>query len=237
VLPVTPGTFDAPGWIRTSGLCPRKAALCSAELRAFENGASDRSRTRTSAVQKGACLPLTLRRHDTSGQPIAGSVSRSVFYGARHRRESVTTRPPARRARRAKREPSECQFVTWPRLGWLRAKPPAGAGHRHRSVTPCPQWRRWESNPRPPRCKRGALPPELRPREERCGRVESNHHSARRRGYSPLSSPVLSVRVNWGGRTDSNRYLRGSQPRMLRYTTATTKLVRGRPDSNRRPLA
>jgi hypothetical protein len=28
----------------------------------------------------------------------------------------------------------------------------------------------------------------------RCGRVESNHHSARRRGYSPLSSPVLSVR-------------------------------------------
>ena len=29
---------------------------------------------------------------------------------------------------------------------------------------------------------------------ERCGRVESNHHSARRRGYSPLSSPVLSVR-------------------------------------------
>jgi hypothetical protein len=27
--------------------------------------------------------------------------------------------------------------------------------------------------------------------------------------------------LNWGGRTDSNRYLRGSQPRMLRYTTAT----------------
>ena len=28
----------------------------------------------------------------------------------------------------------------------------------------------------------------------RCGRVESNHHSTRRRGYSPLSSPLLSVR-------------------------------------------
>jgi hypothetical protein len=29
----------------------------------------------------------------------------------------------------------------------------------------------------------------------RCGRVESNHHSQRRRGYSALSSPVLSVRT------------------------------------------
>jgi len=29
----------------------------------------------------------------------------------------------------------------------------------------------------------------------RCGRVESNHHSLRRRGYSALSSPVLSVRT------------------------------------------
>ncbi len=38
-----------------------------------------------------------------------------------------------------------------------------------------------------------------------CGRVESNHHSARRRGYSPLSSPMLSVR-KWGDRPDSNRY-------------------------------
>ena len=28
-----------------------------------------------------------------------------------------------------------------------------------------------------------------------CGRVESNHHSQRRRGYSALSSPVLSVRT------------------------------------------
>ena len=29
---------------------------------------------------------------------------------------------------------------------------------------------------------------------EQCGRVESNHHSQRRRGYSAVSSPVLSVR-------------------------------------------
>jgi len=36
----------------------------------------------------------------------------------------------------------------------------------------------------------------------RCGRVESNHHSLRRRGYSALSSPVLSVRkANVGGGT------------------------------------
>ena len=34
----------------------------------------------------------------------------------------------------------------------------------------------------------------------RCGRVESNHHSARRRGYSAVSSPVLSVRSGRGER-------------------------------------
>ena len=39
----------------------------------------------------------------------------------------------------------------------------------------------------------------------RCGRVESNHHSTRRRGYSPLSSPMLCVRTE-GDRPDSNRY-------------------------------
>jgi hypothetical protein len=35
-------------------------------------------------------------------------------------------------------------------------------------------------------------------------------------GAHPCSAPA-----SWGGRSDSNRYLRGSQPRMLRYTTAT----------------
>jgi hypothetical protein len=42
-------------------------------------------------------------------------------------------------------------------------------------------------------------------RRRRRGRVESNHHSTRRRGYNPLSSPMLSVRVE-GDRPDSNRY-------------------------------
>ena len=36
--------------------------------------------------------------------------------------------------------------------------------------------------------------------------MESNHHSARRQGYSLLSSPVLSVRDEEGGRPDSNRH-------------------------------
>jgi hypothetical protein len=51
--------------------------------------------------------------------------------------------------------------------------------------------------PTPPRCKRGVLPPERPP--DRCGRMESNHHSLRLRGYSPVSSPVLSVRLIFGG--------------------------------------
>ena len=44
-----------------------------------------------------------------------------------------------------------------------------------------------------------------------CGRVESNHHSHWRRGYSALSSPVLGVRKDGSGRSDSNRQ-RGSDP-------------------------
>ena len=97
-------------------------------------------------------------------------------------------------------------------------------------------WRRWESNPRPPRCKRGALPPELRPPGVQCGRVESNHHSARRRGYSPLSSPMLSVRVNLGVAERTRTDTAG-------LTTPDAALhhghheLRGRPGSNRRPLA
>ena len=75
--------------------------------------------------------------------------------------------------------------------------------------------------PAPPRCKRGALPLELHPLVGRCascGRMESNHHSARRRVYSAGSSPLLSVRVELGGRPGSNRRRRGSQPRVLPTT-------------------
>jgi hypothetical protein len=67
------------------------------------------------------------------------------------------------------------------------------------------------------------------------GRVESNHHSRRRQGYSLLSSPVLSVRETIeGGRPGSNRRRGDHNPECCRYTTAT--MERGRPDSNRRPL-
>ena len=73
-------------------------------------------------------------------------------------------------------------------------------------------------------------------REARCGRVESNHHSLRRRVYSAGSSPVLSVRVIRVAdriRTDSAGL---TTPGACRYTTATM-CKRGRPESNRRPLA
>ena len=70
----------------------------------------------------------------------------------------------------------------------------------------------------------------------RCGRVESNHHSARRRGYSPLSSPVLSVRESVrGGRPGSNRRLGDHDPGCFRLHHGHHE--RGRPGSNRRPLA
>ena len=52
--------------------------------------------------------------------------------------------------------------------------------------------------------------------------MESNHHSARRQGYSLLSSPVLGVRIVRGGRPDSNRYREDHALECCRYTTATT---------------
>jgi hypothetical protein len=45
--------------------------------------------------------------------------------------------------------------------------------------------------------------------------VESNHHSARRQGYSLLSSPVLSVRNAEGRPTGFEPVPRGSRPRVL----------------------
>src|SRR4029453_12828345 len=73
--------------------------------------------------------------------------------------------------------------------------------------------------PTPPRCKRGVLPPE-RPLD-RCGRMESNHHSRRHQGYSLESSPVLSVRLEEVAdriRTDTSGT---TTPGACRYTTAT----------------
>ena len=84
-------------------------------------------------------------------------------------------------------------------------------------------WRWSESNRHPPRCKRGARPVELHPQRTKCGRVESNHHSQGRQGYSLLSSPLLSVRrrclFNIEGRpTGLEPALRGSRPRVLAVT-------------------
>jgi hypothetical protein len=75
--------------------------------------------------------------------------------------------------------------------------------HSRRTRAAAPQWRRRESNPRPARCKR-EVPSRAHPREK-CGRVESNHHSLRRRGYSALGSPVPGIRTKKGDRPDSNR--------------------------------
>jgi hypothetical protein len=60
----------------------------------------------------------------------------------------------------------------------------------------------------------------------RCGRMDLNHHSARRRVYSARSSPMLSVRRE-GGRPDSNRYRRGSRPRVLAVTPRPPRACSG----------
>jgi hypothetical protein len=51
--------------------------------------------------------------------------------------------------------------------------------------------------------------------------MESNHHSLRLRGYNPVSSPVLSVRLEEVAdriRTDTSGI---TTPGACRYTTAT----------------
>ena len=54
--------------------------------------------------------------------------------------------------------------------------------------------------------------------------MESNHHSARRRGYSPLSSPMLSVRVRLGRPT-------GLEPAPAGLTTPDAALHHGHHDT------
>ena len=54
--------------------------------------------------------------------------------------------------------------------------------------------------------------------------MESNHHSARRQGYSLLSSPMLSVRMRKGWPAGLEPAPAGlTTPGASIYTTATTK--------------
>jgi hypothetical protein len=62
----------------------------------------------------------------------------------------------------------------------------------------------------------------------RCGRVESNHHSQRRRGYSAAGSPVPSVRRKVD-RSDFEPTLLGSRPRVLAVTPCRPRKVEPAP--------
>jgi hypothetical protein len=144
-----------PGWIQTSGLCRRRAALSSLSYgRGKEPPAGVEPALRP---YKGRVLPLTLRRRE---------------------------------------------------------------------------WRRRESNPLLLVASEVLFLLSYIPR---CGRMESNHQSARRRGYGPLSSPMLGVRVR-GDQPGSNRYREAHNLGCLPFTPWPPR-ERGRPDSNRRPLA
>ena len=70
---------STPGWIRTSALCPRKAVLESAELRAYAVKQSLRQESNPHLIRtKGACLPLTLRRPELHGDGGSRTHSSSV---------------------------------------------------------------------------------------------------------------------------------------------------------------
>jgi hypothetical protein len=87
--------------------------------------------------------------------------------------------------------------------------------------------------PAPPRCKRGALPPDI-PGVMRTGGVEPPQHEATRLQRAELTNAQRPLAQ--GDRPDSNRYDEAHDLGCCRYTTATT-MERGRSGSNRRPLA
>ena len=84
------------------------------------------------------------------------------------------------------------------------------------------EWRRSESNRHLPRCKRGARPVELHPRgADGWSRTTT---ARRRQGYSLLSSPLLSVRMERGWPAGLEPAPAGlTTPGASVYTTATTK--------------
>jgi hypothetical protein len=103
------------------------------------------------------------------------------------------------------------------------------------------RWRWSESNRHPPRCKRGARPVELHPRGTKSsadGEVEPPHREAPgveiAERYNLLSS-LGSASARRGGRPDSNRHCEAHDLECSPLHHSHHE--RGRPDSNRRPLA
>jgi hypothetical protein len=142
------------------------------------------------------------------------------------------------------------------RLSYVRVTPPGAARdgrslrqdsnpHLGRTKGAClpltlrrQRWRRSESNRHLPRCKRGARPVELHPlvekREVRTGGLEPPQHEAT--GLQPAELAIAQ-------RPHEMRWPAGFEPAPTGLTTpgasvyTTTTMKRGRPDSNRRPLA
>ena len=76
--------------------------------------------------------------------------------------------------------------------------------------------------PHLPRCKRGARQLSYIP-GAKCGRVESNHHSAWRQALQPAELADAQRPQRKGDRPDSNRHREDHDLGCCRYTTATTK--------------
>lgn len=99
------------------------------------------------------------------------------------------------------------------------------------NTTEANEWRRRESNPLLFGASEALSRTSFIPGLMRTGGVEPPQ--PRRRRYRPVSSPVLSIRVR-GWPAGLEPAPRGSRPRML---PTTPRPQRGRPGSNRRPLA
>ena len=119
----------------------------------------------------------------------------------------------------------------------LRQESNPHLGHTKGACLPLTLRRRMETagvEPTPPRCKRGALPLELHPQS---ADGWSRTITARGDAFTARGAHQCSASARRGDRPDSNRCREVHNLGCCRYTTATTNVQRGRPDSNRRPLA
>jgi hypothetical protein len=185
VLPVTPLSLDKSGRPGSNGLL-RAGDPALFLLSYIRRGASGRSRTRTSAVQRARAVPLTLRRLGFSGAGGIRTLDHPPLY--RVLREQLP-------GTRAGHSPSSC---CGPKLVETAGVEPA-----------------------PPRCKRGALPPELRPRGDADGWTRTT--TARGTAFTARRAHQCSASARKGGRPDSNRNLEDHDLGCCRYTTATTR--------------
>ena len=162
------------------------------------------TRTRSSSCKRGA-LPPELHPQETAQDRLDADMTRGESRGHTmaaipHDEAAAVADQPYRWSVAAVLEPLSVELHPFGRSGPADGARSTNVGEEDPRRRQVPVPTHWSSFPFV-----GLL---------KCGRVESNHHSTRQRGYSPPSSPMLSVREE-GWPTGIEPAPRGSHSRML----------------------